>query len=314
MKFKKPNFWDLKKPNFLSNLLNPLTIIIRMNNFFLNLKTKNKTQKVKTICIGNIYVGGTGKTPTSIELYKILKKLDTNISVGKKFYTSQKDEQIILSNKTDFISGINRKQIVDKANIADKNLLIFDDGLQDKYVSYDLQFVCFDAKKWIGNGRLLPAGPLREKLESLKKYDGVFLKDINENSQGIINLIKSINPKIEIFETKYIINNLKQFDINNDFLIFSGIGNPENFKELLKNNNFKVVKEVIFPDHYQYKKKDLEKIIFMANKLNAKILTTEKDYVKIKNFDISNVKFLDLDLKFKDEKNLINYIRKKLYE
>ena len=52
----------------------------------------------------------------------------------------------------------------------------------------------------------------------------------------------------------------------------------------------------------------------MANKLNAKILTTEKDYVKIKNFDISNVKFLDLDLKFKDEKNLINYIRKKLYE
>ena len=313
MKFKKPNFWDLKKPNFLSNLLNPLTIIIRMNNFFLNLKTKNKTQKVKTICIGNIYVGGTGKTPTSIELYRILKKLDNNISVGKKFYSSQEDEQIILNDKTDFISGINRKEVIDKANTANKNLLIFDDGLQDKYVSYDLQFVCFDAKKWVGNGRLLPAGPLREKIESLKKYDGVFLKNIDENSQEIIDLIKSINPKIEIFQTKYVINNLKQFDIKSDFLIFSGIGNPESFKELLIKNNFKVIKEIIFPDHYQYKKKDLEKIIIMANKLNAKILTTEKDYVKIKNFDNSNIKFLDLDLKFKDEENLINYIKKRLY-
>ena len=75
MKFKKPNFWDLKKPVFLSNILNPFTIIIIINNFFLNLKKRKKIEKFKTICIGNIYIGGTGKTPTTIELFNILKNL-----------------------------------------------------------------------------------------------------------------------------------------------------------------------------------------------------------------------------------------------
>ncbi len=314
MKFKKPYFWDLKKPNFLSDILNFLTIIIRINNFFLNFKKKNKSEKFKTICIGNIYVGGTGKTPTTIELYKILKKYNVNISVGKKFYKSQVDEQTILSNKTDLITGINRKEIKNKAKIAGKELIIFDDGLQDKYLSYDLQFVCFDGKKWIGNGRLLPAGPLREELESIKKYDGIFLKDINDNNQEILDLIKSINPKIKIFKTKYVINNLKQFNTSDKFLIFSGIGNPESFKEILEKNNFKVIKEIIFPDHYYYKKRDLEKIVSIAKELNAKILTTEKDYNKIKNFENTDIKFLDVNIQFENDENLFNFIRKSLYE
>ena len=314
MKFKKPNFWDLKKPVFLSNILNPFTIIIIINNFFLNLKKRKKIEKFKTICIGNIYIGGTGKTPTTIELFNILKKLNVSISVGKKFYKSQIDEQIILNKKTDFISGSNRKEVINKAKIAGKDLLIFDDGLQDKYVSYDLQFVCFDAKKWIGNGRLVPAGPLREKLESIRKYDGIFLKNIDDDSQKIFHLIKSINPKIEIFLTDFVIDNLKQFNIDDKFLIFSGIGNPESFSELLKKNNFKIIKEIIFPDHYYYKKKDLNKIISLANELDAKILTTEKDYVKIKDFDNSDIKFIDINLKLKNEENLFNFIKKRLYE
>ena len=74
MKFKKPLFWDLKKPNLISNILNPFTVIIRINNFFLNLKPKKKAQELKTICIGNIYIGGTGKTPATIRL-RNLKKL-----------------------------------------------------------------------------------------------------------------------------------------------------------------------------------------------------------------------------------------------
>ena len=99
MKFKKPIFWDLKKPSFISNILLPFTIIIKLNNFLLNLKSKKKVQKIKTICIGNIYIGGTGKTPTTIKLFQILKKLTDNLSTAKKFYKSQNDEQIILKKK-----------------------------------------------------------------------------------------------------------------------------------------------------------------------------------------------------------------------
>ena len=314
MKFKKPIFWDLKKPSFISNILLPFTIIIKLNNFLLNLKSKKKVQKIKTICIGNIYIGGTGKTPTTIKLFQILKKLTDNLSTAKKFYKSQNDEQIILKKKTNLITGKNRNEIIDKAVESKQELLIFDDGLQDKYINYDLQFVCFDAKKWLGNGRLIPAGPLRENLNSLKKYDGIFLKNIDDKSSHIISLIESINPKIKIFITNYKIKNLDQFNKNDNFLIFSGIGNPENFKELLSNNNFNLIKEIIFPDHFQYKKQDIENVLKIANNLNAKIITTEKDYVKIKDFNISSIKFLELDLEIKNEENLLNFIKKEIYE
>ena len=69
-------------------------------------------------------------------------------------------------------------------------MIIFDDGLQDKNISYDLQFVCFDSERWIGNGNLIPSGPLREKISSLKKYDAVFLKHHDEQYNFILDTIK----------------------------------------------------------------------------------------------------------------------------
>ena len=97
MRLKKPKFWDLKKPNFISYLLAPLTLPIIISNFIRNFTPKQKSKDLKTICVGNIYLGGTGKTPTTIKLFEILKKLNSNISTGKKFYKSHIDEITILA-------------------------------------------------------------------------------------------------------------------------------------------------------------------------------------------------------------------------
>lgn len=313
MKFKKPLFWDLKKPNALSNTLIPLTFLIKINNFFLGFKKKS-SQKLKTICIGNIYIGGTGKTPTTIKLYNYFRKLNIKVSTAKKFYSSHNDEFVILKEKTNLISGKNREEIIKIANEKKRELLIFDDGLQDKYVSYNLEFVCFDTNNWIGNGRLLPAGPLREDLKSLKKYDGVFLKDEGQDTDTIINSIKFINPNIKVFKTNYRATNINQFNLSDNFLIFSGIGNPNSFKEILNKNNFRIIKEIVFPDHYQYSEKDIREIQFLADKMNAKVITTEKDFVKIKDFKNQNIKFLEIELEILAEKELFKFINTKLYE
>ncbi len=313
MKFRKPHFWDFKKPNFLSNILILFTFIIKINNFLFRFKNLEKFKNIKTICVGNIYIGGTGKTPTTIKLYEMLKSLNIDISTAKKFYKSQTDEQIILNSKSNLITGSDRKKIIIQALKKNKKLLIFDDGLQDKHINYDLRFVCFDSKNWIGNGRLIPAGPLRENLVCLNKYDGVFLKGEKENSIKLIDKIKSINPKIQIFFTNYEPVNISEFNKDENYIIFSGIGNPENFKDLLIKNNLKIKQEIIFPDHYNYKKKDIEKIKFKANQAKAKIITTQKDFVKIKEFDCENIKFLQIDLKIENEKNLLNFIKEKLY-
>ena len=312
MKFKKPKFWDKKKPNLISIALLPFTLPVILNNFFLNFKSKKKLNKIKTICIGNIYLGGTGKTPTTIKLYEILKKLNFNVVTAKKFYISQLDEIDILQKKTNFISSTKRKEIILKAEKNKNNIVLFDDGLQDRSISYDLNFVCFDADNFIGNGNLIPSGPLREKLNSLIKYDGVFFKIDEGFPEDQIELVKKFNPNISIFETKYEIKNLSEFDLSSNYLIISGIGNPDSFKKILLKKNFKIIEEKVFPDHYEYTKKDLENIEDHAKKLNAKIITTEKDFVKLAKFDSNNIKFIELDLNVKNEESLINFLKKSL--
>lgn len=316
MNLKKPKFWDLKKPNLTAYLLLPLTIILRMSNFFLNLTNKKKFKDIRTICIGNIYLGGTGKTPTTLKIYKIMKELNFNVVTAKKFHSNQLDEAEMLKNKSVFISLKDRIEIVKISLNKKYDAVIFDDGLQEKFLDYDLKFVCFDAKKWIGNGFLIPSGPLRENIASLKKYDGIFLKNTckNHDLTEIYSRIKKINPKIEIFNTFVEILNIKNFNLDKNYLIFSGIGNSESFKETLKENKFRVIEELVYPDHYKYKNKDITEILYKAKKINAQIVTTEKDYIKIKGNIKENIDFVEIEFKIDNEEKLKKFIISKINE
>ena len=310
MNIKKPKFWDFKKPNLISYLLIPFTIPLLINNFFLNKKNK-KIKEIKSICVGNIYIGGTGKTPSTIKLYEILRKIEPQICTGKKFYSNHEDEKIILEKKTNLICEDNREKIIQIAIKKKQKIIIFDDGLQDKKLDFDLKFVCFEAENWIGNGKLIPAGPLREKISSLKKYDAVFLKD-SELNNNVQEIIKNYNQNIEVFHTSYQIKNFRNFDLSKKFLVFSGIGNPKNFMNILNKNNFKIIDQIIFSDHYNYKQEDINFIKNRAKKINAEIITTEKDFVKISKFDNKNINLLEIELKIENEKKLINFIKNKI--
>ncbi len=309
----KPKFWDFKKPSFLSYLLLPLTIPIRVNNLILKFKSKKKFKELKTICLGNIYIGGTGKTPTTIKLYELLKN-KFKVITAKKLYLEHIDEQIILKKKTKFLTANSRLDIINMAIKNKVELILFDDGLQEKKIDYDIKFVCFDSESWVGNGFLIPSGPMREKLNSLKKYDALILKNINSNIDGIISMIKEYNFDIPIFHTKYEIVNLNSFDMSSKYLIFSGIGTPQNFKNLLLEKNFNIVEELVFPDHHKYNKEDIDRIKSIALKLNAKIITTEKDFVKIPKELNNDFCFLNINISIKDEKKLIDFILKKINE
>ena len=311
MKFKKPKFWDYQRPNLLSYILLPLTFPLILNNFLLNKKkNKKKDHKPKKICVGNIYVGGTAKTPLTIKIYQILNKLDINACTIKKFYKSHYDEQKLLSEKTKLYCEKNRIDGLNKAILDNKDVAIFDDGLQDRSINYDLKIVCFNDLKLIGNGFLIPAGPLREKINSISKYDMAFINGNEVDNSKLKLLLKSYNANIEIFETNYKAINIKEFNINDEYMVFSGIGNPESFRQTLINNNIKITKEIIFPDHYNYTHKDIDQIKYQAKKLNLKILTTEKDYIKIKSIDSNDIKYLKVELDIKNEDRLINHLKK----
>ena len=229
MKLNKPRFWDYKKPNFIAYILLPLTFFILVRNFLTKKFSKKKNDKIKTICVGNIYVGGTGKTPLSIKINNLLKIQGLRSTIIKKFYNDQSDEQNLIKNYTNLICKKNRSNALNDAVNQNFEFAIFDDGLQEKSISYDLKIVCFTNSQWKGNGFIIPAGPLREKIESLKNFDVVVINGDPKKNQNILNEIKEINNNINIFETFYKPSNLKEFDNNVDYVAFAGIGNSEIF-------------------------------------------------------------------------------------
>ena len=309
MKLKKPKFWDYQRPNLLSYFLLPLTLPIIINNLLLSLKKHTKKIKPKKICIGNIYIGGTAKTPLTIKIYQILNKLNIKTGTIKKFYKSHYDEQEMLSEKTKLYCEKSRIQALTKAIQDNIDVALFDDGLQDRSINYDLKIVCFNSIKGIGNGFLIPAGPLREKINSISKYDVAFLNGNGKNNSTLKLLLKKYNANIKIFESRYKATNIKEFNIDEKYIIFSGIGNPESFKQTLVNNHIKITKEIIFPDHHHYTQNNIDYIKSQAIKYDSKILTTEKDYIKIKIFKNDDIKHLKIELDIKNEDKLIDYLK-----
>jgi tetraacyldisaccharide 4'-kinase len=310
MKLKKPLFWDLTKPNFLSYLLIPFSLPIILRNFFFHFLRKKKSSKIKTICVGNIYLGGTGKTPLTIKISQILKQKGIKVATIKKNYLNQKDEQLLLKQRTSLIIADSRKDAINQGIKERYDILVFDDGLQETKIDYDIKLVCFKSKIWIGNGQLVPAGPLREKISSLKRFDAVFLNGSSNNFEEIEKQIKNINLDIKVFKTFYKILNIQKYNLDSKYLIFSGIGDPSSFRNILVENKFNVTREMIFPDHYVYSLNDLEKIRNIAKNEKLKIITTEKDFMKIPQEFKKEIDFLTIDLIIHDERKLIELLTK----
>tara|TARA_B100001029_G_scaffold179452_1_gene189008 strand:+ start:1064 stop:1993 length:930 start_codon:yes stop_codon:yes gene_type:complete len=307
MNLKKPKFWDYKKPNFYSYILWPISILIKT---IIRLKPKRKKnyKEIKTICVGNIYIGGTGKTSLALKVNEILKKKKIKSCFIKKYYKSQIDEQNILKNNGKLFCEKNRNSALNQAISENFEVAIFDDGLQDDSINYDINLICFNSRNFIGNGMTIPSGPLRQDLNILKNYNHIFLNGEKQNYSELENKALEINPNITIHKGKYVPTNLNEFNINNNYLVFSGIGNHKTFIEMLKEYGIRIVKDLEFADHYFYQNKDIENIISLSKKLECEIITTEKDYLRLSKDKPQNIKFIKAKLVLADEQKLIKVI------
>ena len=306
MNLKKPDFWDKKNP--LSFILLPLTIITHLINFFKKLSKKKKFI-IKTICIGNVFIGGTGKTSLSILINQILKKKFKTVFI-KKNYISQKDEINLLKKNGHVITTNSRINSLELAEKKKYDFAILDDGLQQKNIKYDLKIVCFNSSEFIGNGFVLPAGPLRENIKEIKNYDIIFLNGSNKSSKKIYKKIKELNKNIEILEGEYIPQNINTFNKKKNYLMFCGIGNPKEFENTLLKHKFKLKEKFIFADHHKFSNEEIILLKKIAQKNKLEIITTEKDYLRLNLKQKKNIKFLKINLKV----NKLNKLKKKLLD
>ena len=297
MYFIKPKFWDKKNNSFISILLYPLSIIYYLISIIKKKVSVPQKFKIPIICVGNIYIGGTGKTSVAIEIIKILSKSKKVCFLTKGYGRKNKkdiylnqlnmsnlniedtgDEALLLNKFGHVYISNNRTEAINTIIKLGYEAIILDDGFQDVIIFKDLNIICFDTKNWIGNGNLIPSGPLREPLKSIKKANYVIFK--GSKSQDIEKEIKTINPDIEIIYSENKIENIETL-INKNFIAFAGIGNPYSFFNTLLDNKVNIVKQMIFPDHFQFTEKNYEILFQEAEKNSCNLITTEKDHVRI---------------------------------
>ena len=311
MKINKPKFWDQKKISLISIFLFPLSLVTLLVVFFKKKFLFIKYFRTPIVCVGNIYIGGTGKTPTSILLGKELLNQGLKSVIIRKYYKNHQDEyNQIRSSFKNLIINKNRYDGIKEAEKNDYDIVILDDGLQDYRIKKNLEIVCFNENQLIGNGLVIPAGPLRENLNALKNV-GIVLINGNKNPHFEERLLK-INKKLEIYYSYYKPENLEIFK-NQNLLVLAGIANPENFFQLLEKYNLKVEEKLVFPDHYRFSESEIQKIVQEADRKKLKIIMTEKDFFKINNFKIRKIDYLRVSLQIYDKEKLINKI-KKLYD
>ncbi len=307
MKLFKPKFWKSNK-NFFTLLLIPLSLITWI---YIILK-KTFIQKVKfnipVICVGNIFIGGTGKTPLSIHIARKLSENGKNPAIVRKYYKSHKDEhKMIISYYNKLILNLNRSKGIYEALEKGYDAVILDDGFQDYKIKKNLSIICFNSNQLIGNGYLFPSGPLRESLGSLRNADILIIN--GDRSLNFEQKILKIQKDLKIYYSNYKPLNIQEFK-NKKLLVISGIGNPENFFKILKDNQMNIQKKMVYPDHYEFTKNEMLKIIEYAKKNDFQIVMTEKDYYKIKDLSLENIKYLKVKLEIEKEEEFIKNVMK----
>lgn len=315
---KTPEYWQSN--SLTSKLLTPLGSLYGLaTKLRLKLKKPQKAE-VPVICIGNITAGGTGKTPVSISVAKMLAtemyhpifvtrgyggKLQ-NVLVNNKKHTAQDvgDEPLLLAEQAPVVVNADRYAGAQLALKEGADVIVMDDGFQNPGLYKDLSFLVFDGHFGIGNGKIIPAGPLRETFENgIKRADALIILGKDKH-----NLAE--RSKLPVF---YGHTETAQTALNQENVVaFAGIGHPQKFYHTLKQQGFNVLETFDFPDHHYYTKDEIEKILQKAKELNAEVYTTSKDFVKIPALYHKSINVLEIAVVWDKPEALLKFIKNRL--
>ena len=305
MNYKKPKFWDKKTNSLFSIVLYPISIIYYFF-FQINKQKPPSSYKIPIICVGNLYLGGTGKTPLVKILCKILEDFSKKPAVVKKQYNYLTDEINFLKNYVKIYIAKNRRHCINNLIRDNHNVAVLDDGFQDNSIKKDLNIICFNEKQWIGNGQMIPSGPLREPLSSLSRSQCVIING-KKNLQKE-KFLKQYNSSIRIFYTNYLLIEKDKF-MNRKLIAFAGIGNPNNFFDLLKENNLNLIETLSYSDHHNFLDKELDRMIKLAKNNKSMLVSTEKDYFRLKEKYRFYVEPIKIKVNIENMDNFKNFLK-----
>ncbi len=310
-----PRFWFSK--NIISFLLLPISLIYSLATWLRFLMTSPTKCQVPIICIGNLTVGGTGKTPVCIDIASrlITKKKNPHflsrgykghlkgpLKVTKKHKAEHVgDEPLLLSQTAPCWIGANRRLTAEMATEDEAEFLIMDDGFQNPALHKDLSVIVIDGVIGFGNGFVMPAGPLREPISSgLKRADLAVI--IGQNKKEILLPLPTLHATLVPEKVKKL--------MNKKLIAFTGIGRPTKFFDALRHHGYDITEEIPFPDHHLFNKKELKMLQERAKKQKASLVTTEKDFVRLPKDMQKKVHMIKASLVWDDEEKLEKILEK----
>ncbi len=320
-KLHAPRFW-FEPPSLLSRILTPAAFIYHAIGSFLRTRVTPYKASVPVICVGNVVVGGSGKTPVVRTLVGHLKTLGFTphiISRGYGGYLSGPvqvdpalhtlgevgDEPLLLSPIAPVWVAKDKVAGAKAAIAAGATVLILDDGLQNPSLHKDINFLVVDATRAFGNECVLPAGPLREPLsDALSKTTAIIW--IGSGHDALRAQLAKQKPLLTAAATTVgITDELK----GQNLFAFCGLGNTNKFYDGLRASGANVVKTTDFPDHYVWSTYEIRKLLDEAKALNATPVTTAKDAVRIPPSLRGSILICDVDIQFADSAGLENQVR-----
>ncbi len=310
---KAPKFWYIKKDTILSRLFYPLSLLFRLGTKIRNFVSKTNKSTLPIICVGNIVVGGAGKTPVALKIGKMLIKAGYSPHFVSKGYSgiiktstlveswhspkSVGDESLLLSDIAPTWIGIKRNDSIKNAENKGGDCIIMDDGFQNPTIHKDFSIVVINSSQEFGNKRVIPSGPLRESIKrGLARTNLVVV--IGEVTEF---LRKVIPTHIPIIPAKFNISTENKIFKGQKITAFAGIAYPEKFFNSLREQGAIIAKEVTFPDHHIFDENDLLSLAEIANKTKSILVSTQKDFVRIPKSYRSLVNTLEGEIFFENE-------------
>lgn len=313
---KTPAFW--RTTNAVSLILSPFSLLYRAGARLDRAMAAPQKAPAPVISLGNVTAGGAGKTPATLALVPLLRSLGYTPHVLTRGYRGEEllaqpvqpsddwrrvgDEALLLQRAAPTWVGARRVASAQAAVKAGADMLLCDDALQHHALQKDLSLLVIDGPFGIGNGLLLPAGPLREPLEDVqKRIDAVIL--VGADMQQL-----AARFSVPVFRAQLAPVGDVGFLAGKRWLAFAGIGRPDKFYDSLRALGADVVATRDFADHYAYSAGDVEGLQAEAARLDAQLITTEKDSVKIP----SAIATLPVRLAFEDEPALCRWLKQRL--
>lgn len=312
---RAPDFWDRKTDGVLPTLLRPLGCVIAGLAAMRQKRSRPYRAAVPVLCIGNLVAGGAGKTPVAIDLVARLKARGVDahvlmrgyggselgpVQVDPQLHTAAQvgDEALLLAQVAPTWVSRDRVQGAQRAVDAGAEALVLDDGFQNPSLHKDLSILVVDGYYGFGNGRVMPAGPLRETVESgLKRADAVVLMGPDEaDVWGIVKragfkALTILRARLEATPDAHDLADRKVY-------AFAGIGRPQKFFDTLAGLGCKVVGCKSFDDHHPYTDAEVDSILQSAG--NATVVTTAKDHVRLSPSHRTKIRAIPVSLAWKD--------------